>query len=98
MRHIVVNSSTTLLIYYYTTILQVLHLESAEGIFGGWASPAAGGGGRAARAAFEEMMNRDVYGGTWCCSSWYARLSVLPCTYFSGLVPFRPARSDLKLM
>jgi hypothetical protein len=41
-----------------------LHLESAEGLFGGWAD------GHSQRE-FEGLMDRFVFGGSWCCSSWY---------------------------
>ena len=54
---------------HYAT--QVLHLASAEGIFGGWADAASGGGGAAARDRFEQLMRAYVLGGSWCCSSWY---------------------------
>ena len=49
----------------------ILHLNSAEGIFGGWAAMNIGGGGSMARDDFENIMNQLVYGGSWCCSSWY---------------------------
>ena len=43
----------------------LLHLESAEGVFGGWRS-------RGMRDDFEEMIGRSsLLLGSWCCSSWY---------------------------
>lgn len=43
----------------------VLHLTSAEGVFGGFVEVNA-------RAAFEEMIGRSaMLFGSWCCSSWY---------------------------
>ena len=41
----------------------VLHLETAEGIFGGWAN-------ERSRERFEGLAQRHFYGGSWCCSSW----------------------------
>jgi hypothetical protein len=43
----------------------VLHLTSAEGVFGGFVE-------QSARIAFEEMIGRSaMLFGSWCCSSWY---------------------------
>ena len=41
-----------------------LHLESAEGIFGGWTD-------EASQRDFETLIARHLSGGSWCCSSWY---------------------------
>jgi hypothetical protein len=49
----------------------VLHLDSAEGVYGGWVASSAGGGGDRARDDFERTMGELVYGGSWCCSSWF---------------------------
>ena len=58
-----------------------LHLESTEGIFGGWV-------GRRSRDEWEANMGRFVSGGSWCCSSWYKP---------SGSFDFAYARPTLHL-
>lgn len=66
---------------------RVLHLDSAEAIFGGWVASSAGGGGERARDDFERTMTELVYGGSWCCSSWYKP---------SGAFPFpQPAATEV---
>merc|ERR1711920_154129 len=62
---------------------RVLHLEYAEGIFGGWAATH-----QQDSHEFEKAMSSMLH-GSWCCSSWYkpsgsfpypapARVHVLP--------------------
>jgi len=41
-----------------------LHLESAEGVFGGWTDDAH-------HRDFETLIAHHLSGGSWCCSSWY---------------------------
>ena len=41
-----------------------LHLESAEGIFGGWTD-------EVSQRDFDGLIGRHLSGGSWCCSSWY---------------------------
>ena len=44
---------------------EVLHLDSAEGIFGGWVNASA------TRDKFEQRLRETILGGSWCCTSWY---------------------------
>ena len=50
---------------------EVVHLESAEGVFGGTADA------EDARE-FEMLMSRHVMGLSWCCTSWYKPSGTFP--------------------
>ena len=50
---------------------ELVHLESSEGVFGGWADA------EDARE-FEMLMARHVMGLSWCCTSWYKPSGTFP--------------------
>ena len=58
-----------------------LHVESTEGLFGGWLDAAS-------QSEFESQVSRHMGSGSWCCSSWYKP---------SGSFDFAYARPTLHL-